>query len=251
MTEPRTDAELTVSADNLDALEQLVARAAADGARRVIFVATEIPLAQSIPAIRKALARCRALGIEGRVRQLPRCLLEGDASALLDDHDRDTDRSASCLFEARCGESERCPGLAHAYVARFGWEERRLRPTPRAHPWIEPTPTPHGHAAWLALLGPCSDAVERVELDRVALRYFMRMPDGASVVIELRSRDERGPAFARSREFNITYTRVQGQVDPQAIARFVEPIAAAIIARDDGSLSLDPRRGLPPLPRLV
>ncbi|MFO7562679.1 MAG: hypothetical protein R6X02_08535 [Enhygromyxa sp.] len=244
--------ELTVSADNLDKLEQLVTLAAERGARRCTLVSTQVSLEQSIPAVRAALARCRALGIEGRVRQLPRCLLEGDAEALIDERASGTeDRRASCLFEAHCGQSEACPGLAHAYIARHGWEERRLRPSPRERPWRAPPPSCHGHAAWLALLGCCREQVERVELDRLALRYFMRMPGGVGLAIELRSRDEQKPAFARSRSFDITYTRVEAPVDPQALARFVEPIAAAIIANDDGNLSLDPRRDLPALPALV
>lgn len=251
-----SDIEVLVTADTLEQLEALVDDAAKRGVRRCTFVAsisadTVSPLEPIIPAVRAALARCRALGIEGRVKQLPRCLLERDADALIHTPANTIhERRSSCLFEAHCNDSEACPGLTHAYVARYGWEERRLRPTPRQRPWHDPTPAPHGHAAWLALLGSCTAHVERVELDRLVLRYFMRMPGGARLQIELRSRDEKNPAFARSRSFDITYTRVEGRVEPRAIAAFVEPIAAAIIARDDGSLSLDPRRDLPPLPAL-
>jgi hypothetical protein len=242
--------DVIVTADNLATLGQTVALAAERRVKQCTFVGSAVPLAQSIPAIRAALARCRELGIEGRVKHLPRCLLESDAAALIDDRHEATARNSSCLFEALCGQSEACPGLAHEYVARFGWEERRLQPTPRTHPWREPAPGPHAHPEWLALLGSNAAHVERVELDRVVFRYFMRLPSGGRLVIELRSRDEQKPAFTRSRSFDITYTRVEGQVDQRAIARFMDPIAAAIVARDDGSLSIDPRGDLPPLPSL-
>lgn len=243
--------EVRVSAERLDELESIVAQAAERGVQRCTFVATAAPLEQLIPAVRAALARCRALNIEGRVQKLPRCLLERDADALIDHRDPSKARDASCLFEAHCDHAERCPGLAHEHIARFGWEQQKLRPKPRSRPWQDPTPKPYAHAEWLSLLGSDNQHVERVELDRLVFRYFMRMPGGARTVIELRSRDEQAPAFARSRSFNITYTRVEGRVEPRAIARFIEPIAAAIIARDDGTLSLDPRRDLPPLPPLV
>ena len=250
------DIEVLVTAGQLDELESIVAHAAERGVRRCTFVASTsadsmAPLEQLIPAVRAALAACRERGIEGRAQRLPRCLLERDAEALIDHRDPAKARDSSCLFEAHCDQSERCPGLAHEHVARFGWEEKRLRPTPRTRPWQEPAPKPFAHADWLALLGSGTEHVERVELDRVVFRYFMRMPGGARTVVELRSRDEQAPAFARSRSFNITYTRVEGRIEPRAIARFIEPIAAAIIARDDGTLSLDPRRDLPPLPALV
>lgn len=247
------EAEVLVSSETVEALTQLVTDAQSHGVRRCTLVPATapaeaiVPLEQLVPAVRAAVIRCRAAGIEARLERLPLCLLDGDAELVVPP-DHHEPRDASCLFEALCDESERCPQLAHAYVARHGWEERRLRPTPRRTPW-QPPPAKltQAHAAWLDLLGPLAEQVERVELDRLALRYFTRMPGGHSLVIELRSRDNQRPAFARSRSFDISYVRAEGQPDQRDIAAFVQPIASAIIARDDGSLCLDPR-DLPLLP---
>jgi hypothetical protein len=247
-----TPSETLVSAANVDQLDAIVDAIAERGGRECRLIAAVegvdpeamVSLERLVAASRAAIARGRARSIQVRVAGLPRCLLESDAEQLDTTGPAGTPTS-SCLFEARCGLSERCPGLAHPYIARYGWHEQQLRPSPRERPWTPPAPRFVGaHPAWLALLGPDPTLiarVERVELDRRALRYHTRMPGGTGLVIELQGRDERRPALVRSRSFNVCYTRVEGRPDPEALARFVAPFAAAIVRNDDGALSLDPR----------
>ncbi|MCA9661318.1 MAG: hypothetical protein KC486_23465 [Myxococcales bacterium] len=250
---PALACEASIRADNLDALPRIVGVAKRLGAERCTFIApvTEAaqmaPLDATIPAVREALTRCRELDIDGHVRHQPACLLGGDAEALEATRDASDPPAFACLFASRCELSERCAGLPTAYIHRFGWEPHRLQPVLRDSPWPRDDGSPEAFAAWLALLGPAASRVTAVELDRLAARYRVDLGRGRSLVLELTPRTQDRPALARSRSFDIRYTKATGLGGP-GLARVVETIAAAIVARDDGSLDLDPRRVLPPLP---
>lgn len=249
---PAIACEIMVVADNLEALPRIIARAGSLGARGCVVAIPEAPtptmapLEDVVPAALRAIAQCRQSGLQGVLRGLPACLLGADAAALAGaDAVADPPRFA-CLFAGTCELAERCAGLPIAYIHRFGWEARRLRPRPRASAWPRPLPAP-AYPEWRALLGPGARWVRSVVLDRLAARFTLELGGGRSLVIELTPRDASAPAFARSRSFDVRYTRADG-LAPHEVARVVAPIAASIVARDDGALDLDPRRGLPPLP---
>jgi cyclic pyranopterin phosphate synthase len=101
------------------------------------------PLGEAMPALRRALERCAALGIRSVTKYVPRCLL-GPHGATLDNSQPDTIIVESfwdefprfaCLYEALCEHSDECLGLAHDYARKFGWEEDVLAPAPRTRPW--------------------------------------------------------------------------------------------------------------------
>ncbi len=252
---PALACEVPLRTDNLGALSRIVDVAQELGALRCTFAAPTVdgpgmaPVDRMIPAVLGALDRCREVGVVGRVRGLPACLLGEHAGCLEGAGDASDPPAFACLFASRCELGDRCRGLPTAYVHRFGWEARRLRPALRASPWPLHDSSSEAFAAWRALLGRAASRVTAVALDRCAARFSVDLGRGRSLVLELTPRTEEAPALARSRSFDIRYTRAKGVGGPE-LARIVRAIAAAIVARDDGSLYLDPRRGLPPLPPL-
>lgn len=257
---------------NVDQLRSIAELAIEAGAHRVDFWAhapvdpTEaerellVPLDTLVPCLLEATGVCRAAEVQAVIHHVPVCLLgeEGErvSNAEPDHFHAATDPSArpgfNCLREAQCDASEQCLGLSHAHVGRFGWELDRLQPRPRTRPWHprdrsvrrfggSGSPS-RGHAPWLALLGPHADRVEGVALTRNEARYPMQMPDGTRLVLVINARDEASRTFKQSRSFDLAYTDVDGPAAERQIATFIEPVLDAIIANDDGSLSLDPRR---------
>ncbi|MDQ3036249.1 MAG: hypothetical protein M3Y87_27860, partial [Myxococcota bacterium] len=88
--------------------------------------------------------------------------------------------------------------------------------------------------------------LERVDLTRTHARYAFTL-GAASVEIVLAGRDDAQPALARTRSFNLFYTSARGTEDPEARAtleRLLSEVHERVRARDDGSLSLDVRKGL-------
>lgn len=255
---PAIGIEIPIVAANLPALPRIVDLALAHRVARVVLIhpaeAPDIPLDALLPAICDAITRCQAAGVQPVVRGLPACLLP-DAARELDPSPaprlllkiKIKKENFACLFEAHCDLSERCPGLAHAYIRRFGWEERRLRPLPPTSPWRAPAPA-LVPSPWLALLGPAAAAVESLVLDRRAARYTLRLGPGVTLLLELTPHDDHAPRYTRTRSFDIRYIRPDPPADPRAIARLLAPIVANITHHDDGTLSLDPRHGLAPLP---
>ena len=233
------------------------------------------PLPETMPSLRTALARCAALGIRAVTKYVPRCLL-GEHGATLDNSQPDTiiDETFwnefprfACLYEGVCEHSDECLGLSHDYVRKFGWEEAALQPVPRTRPWrpraggvdgkadetADESAAPHGHPAWEALIaGVPQEAghLVRVQLNRNQARYTLALPrGGATVELVLAARDQETPALARSASFNIFYTQLKGSYDRADMERLLRAAAERIIAHDDGSLSLDSRKGLVQLAR--
>jgi len=234
------------------------------------------PLGEAMPTLRRALARCAGLGIRSVTKYVPQCML-GEHGATLDNSQPDTIIVESfwdefprfaCLYEALCEHSDECLGLAHDYVRKFGWEENTLDPTPRTKPWTprqrpvegRPDETPNesasggpGHPAWEALLAglsPDLGRLVRVQLNRNQARYTLAPAKGdATVELVLAARDDSAPALARSASFNIFYTKLSGSYDRDDMERLLREACQRITARDDGSLSLDSRKGLIQLPR--
>lgn len=234
------------------------------------------PLPETMPSLRAALDRCAALGMRSVTKYVPRCLL-GSHGATLDNSQPDTIIVESfwnefprfaCLYEAICEHSDECLGLAHDYVNKFGWEEKTLTPQPRKHAWKprllavdgqpdetvgEAAQSGHGHPAWEALLsGMPHDVgrVVRVQLNRNQARFTLAPARGeATVDLVLSARDESVPALMRTASFNVFYTQITGAYDQGEMQRLLRDACARITAHDDGSLSLDSRKGLVQLPR--
>ena len=228
-----------------------------------------------MPSLRAALDRCAELGIRAITKYVPKCLL-GSHGATLDNSQPDTiivetfwdefPRFA-CLYEALCEHSDECLGLSHDYVRKFGWEEDTLVPTARTRPWAprvqgvegrpdeagatEPVP-PQGHPVWTALLdGLPAEAgrLVRVQLSRNEARYTLELArGGATVELVAAARDESKPALVRTRTFNLFYTGVNGRYAAADLDGLLRAACERIAARDDGSLSLDSRKGLVQLP---
>lgn len=229
------------------------------------------PLREAMPSLRRALDRCALRGIRSITKYVPRCML-GSHGDTLDNSQPDTIIVESfwdefprfaCLYEALCEHSDECLGLAHDYVRKFGWEETRLVPTPRTRPWTprtlavdgrpdetarEAAVAERGHPAWEALLaGLPSDVgrLVRVQLNRNQARYTLALAHGdATVDLVLAARDESTPALARTASFNIFYTQLQGSYERAPMERLVRTACERIAAGDDGTLSLDSRKGL-------
>ncbi|PRQ04979.1 hypothetical protein [Enhygromyxa salina] len=263
--------DVVVTTTNLEALPRIVALAIAEGAQRIALWsyladrdspearALIVSLEALIPAVKRAIAQCRAAGVQVVVRHVPACLL-AEMSDALDNGSADAFEGIrpgrplprfNCLHEAKCGHAEACLGLHHAYVNTHGWELERLQPSPRTQPWRErdrsvelgagANATPRGHAAWLELLGEHASLVAGVSLTRTEARYPMQMPDQTRFVLVLTARDDDARTFTQSRSFNLAYTDVEGPAAELAIAEFVGPVLATIAANDDGALSLNPR----------
>lgn len=229
------------------------------------------PLAGSLPSLRSALALCAQLGLRAVTKYFPYCLL-GEHAGTLDNSQPDTIIVESfwdefprfaCLYEALCEHSEECLGLAHDYVRKFGWEESVLRPTPRTRPWVprslgvegrpDGSAATGGHPAWEALLDGLPverGRLLRVQLNRNQARFTLSLPSaGATVDLVLAARDEQSPAFLRTRSFNLFYSQVQGRHEPGELEGLLSEACSRIRDRDDGSLSLDSRKGLRQLER--
>jgi hypothetical protein len=209
-------------------------------------------------------------------KYVPRCLL-GAHGATLDNSQPDTIIVESfwnefprfaCLYEAVCEHGDECLGLSHDYVRKFGWEEDTLVPATRTRPWTprtlgvegrpdeapdESAAATRGHPAWEALLAGLPAELGhlvRVQLTRNQARYTLALArGGATVDLVLAARDDATPALGRSASFNIFYTQVKGSYDRAEMERLLRDACERITARDDGSLSLDSRKGLVQLER--
>ncbi len=234
------------------------------------------PLAGAMPSLRAALDRCAALGVRAITKYVPRCLL-GPHGGTLDNSQPDTIIVESfwnefprfaCLYEAECEHSEECLGLSHDYVRKFGWEEETLIPEPRQRPWVprqhgvegrpdatveEAAGGASGPPAWEALPAGLPKGVGRVggvQPNRNQARFTLAFGGDASLELVLAARDDAAPAFERTASFNIFYSQAQGRCDPSQLENLLREACQRIAARDDGSLSLDSRKGLVQLARV-
>ncbi len=226
------------------------------------------PMSKVAPEVRRALGKIRELGIEGRVKYVPRCLL-GDFAEAHDDSQPDVVIAEkfydaypqfACLYEAKCEHSDTCLGLHHPYVTKFGWEEGRLQPTPRTRPFVEPedglwvgSDRPGegmadalDHPAWRALVegvAPRNEArLSAVRLTRRTCSFLFEHGD-SSVEVVLSARDDGAPALTRTPSFNIHYRSVAGPAR-EKLASIVRDAVKTIGERDPGGMVLDRRKGL-------
>lgn len=226
------------------------------------------PMSKVAPEIRRALARIRELGIEGRVKYVPRCLLgdhpdahdDSQPDVLIAEKFYDPYPQFACLYEAKCEHSDTCLGLHHPYVTKFGWEEDALRPTPRTRPYVEPEDGPWiasdkpgegmaealDHPAWRALVqgvdGRHDARLAEVRVTRRTCSYLFQHAD-SSVEVVLGARDEGAPALARTASFNVHYRAVTGPAR-DVLAAIVKDAVSTIARLDPGGMRLDRRKGL-------
>jgi MoaA/NifB/PqqE/SkfB family radical SAM enzyme len=96
------------------------------------------PHAAIAPYLRAAVARARELGRGVEVKNFPQCLLGEDGPALMNTQPQlFTDPAFwpefmrngfyQCVHRDRCASTE-CLGLSTAYIAKYGYDERILRP---------------------------------------------------------------------------------------------------------------------------
>ncbi|MBZ0120157.1 MAG: radical SAM protein, partial [Sandaracinaceae bacterium] len=94
------------------------------------------PLGELVPSLLRCLERAEALSLPATVKYVPRCLLErfggvldnSQADVVIVESFWDTFPAFNCLYEARCEHSERCLGLSHAYVDKYGGSQAILLP---------------------------------------------------------------------------------------------------------------------------
>jgi MoaA/NifB/PqqE/SkfB family radical SAM enzyme len=90
------------------------------------------------PYLREAVARAKALGRGVEVKNFPQCLLGDDGAALMNTQPQlfidpafwpEFMRNGfyQCVYRDRCASIE-CLGLSTAYISKFGYDERILRP---------------------------------------------------------------------------------------------------------------------------
>jgi MoaA/NifB/PqqE/SkfB family radical SAM enzyme len=102
----------------------------------------------TLPFLRQAIARARALGRAVEVKNFPECLLGDDGDALCNDQPKLLIDPAfwtefmrngfeQCAHRIYCG-SRRCLGLNNAYIKKFGWQADVLVPLPLASPPTAP-----------------------------------------------------------------------------------------------------------------
>lgn len=218
------------------------------------------------PHLLGALAKCVEHGINPVVKWFPHCLLgeygrfQNDAqpTVLIQGEYWAAAPEFACIYESVCvnGRDNPCAGLSEAYVSRYGWEERLLKPQLRASGGTSPAQAlvssaatvPRGTAdpgtstsdvsAWLESLGvrvgdDCAPyAVERIELSSDSVRITMR--NGASsYVAYIYAKQPGRPAFAETPSFSVVHSRVQD--DEQAdVARSLQVLVARLREKDTG-----------------
>lgn len=235
------------------------------------------PMEQVGPGLQAALGYAKELGIPTLAKYVPLCLL-GDHADRLDNAQPDVVVAEgfydvyprfSCIWEAKCEDAERCLGLTHPYIRKFGWEKELLVARPRQRPWqepvdgpIAPTDNPRGeppkpsiyHGAWRALLGDAPQhagvQLAGLFLDRRRCTFRLQTPAGSHVDLLLTRRTEDEPALVRSASFDLTYRAVElaqgadAEAERSLLGRAVRICADAVTAADRGELLLDERKGL-------
>lgn len=228
-----------------------------------------VPMARLGPAMIAALDRAEEHGIPVAVKYVPRCVLgrHGDAidntqpDVVIVEEFYDVYPKFACLYEAKCEHSEACLGLTHPYIAKFGWEDALLMPTPRTTPWEEPRDglalgsdrmggeeaVTH-HPRWLALLEvPEGATLKSVLLDRRRCTFGLQSDGGSEVDLVLTKRSEDRPALLRTTSFDVSYRHLvlgEDPHEPERMRVLIEAAAKSVRDRDRGEMLLDERKGL-------
>ena len=202
------------------------------------------------------------------------CQDDGQPPALIEDRYWEKEPAYGCLYEGVCAESMgqpgrsrpgKCAGLSDAYVHRFGWEERTLRPVRTSgEPVFDPAPSPPVARSLLRDAGP-----RRAEQAQVAARLsglgitrgqtfagleltgFEPSRDGAAVTLGFRddrgtvaiamcATDARRASSARTKSFDLFF-RPKDEAHDVRAARVADALVAHLAPRDGGGLTLASR----------
>ncbi len=99
------------------------------------------PLGLVTPQLRQAVAKAQSLGRSIEIKNMPQCMLGGDANLLVNHQPHlyvdeafwaEFGRNGfyQCVYRERCASTE-CLGLTTAYIRKFGWEDGMLAPIGR------------------------------------------------------------------------------------------------------------------------
>jgi pyruvate-formate lyase-activating enzyme len=233
------------------------------------------PVAAIRPHLLDAVTRAESHGVPPVIRWFPRCLLgpfaryadDYQPGVLIPDWFWDRQPRYGCLYEGVCADGgDPCSGLSHAYIRRYGWEEKLLtprRPTtsrgatdamsttgatvskPRRLHGPDEAARDERVAAWLDAYGVALGT----QMGQFKLRSVEPSPREAMVVARLERGDEsfeirihpldpESPAFIRTAGLNISYGKsAPGRSEmAQAAARAL----AAAFRLQDGRSALFP-----------
>jgi len=240
-------------------------------------------LAARVSDVREPLIRALELavakGIPPVVKWFPRCLLgtmawcqdDGQPPALIEDRYWEKEPAYGCLYEGVCAESMgqpgrsrpgKCAGLSDAYVHRFGWEERTLRPVRTSgEPVLDPAPSPSVARSLIHDAGPrrAEQAHVAARLSRLGitrgqtfagheLTGFEASRDGAAVTLGFRdghdtvaiamcATDSRRASSAKTKSFDLFF-RPKDEAHDLRAAAVADALVAQISPRDEGGLTL-------------
>lgn len=272
-----------VCAANVASLSSIVAHAADLGARgaelwgyvpRVDAADARgqlVEVAVAAPHLQRAIATGLARGLTLTVKYFPRCLLgelahvhsDAQPRLVIDDAFWQDYPRYGCWYGGVCAAAQRddgCSGLSDAYVRRFGWEERHLRPLlddaptaappiARYHDWRTSTPAP---AAGARAIDPAPLGLSIAQsLAGFRLASAEALGDGVRLLwvdatgpltVELSPRSAGRDGFARTASWVLTHPLwTAAELDrARPLLAALVPVIAAV---DDG------RAAIPPPPR--
>lgn len=219
------------------------------------------------PHLIEAVTRAEAAGVPPVIRWFPRCLL-GSFARYADDYQPrvlipdwfwDRQPRYGCLYEGLCADAgDPCSGLSHAYVRRYGWEEKLLSPRRARNESSEQESGRRPHqeraardervAAWLdayglalgAQLGRTGEFTLRsVEPSPRETMVVAKLERGAeSFEIRIHPHDLQNPAYIRTACLNISYGRPA--VGRSEVAQAAARALAAEFERHDGRGAMFP-----------
>jgi pyruvate-formate lyase-activating enzyme len=258
-----------VSSMNVEHLSAVVDHALGFGPARLelygFLPTTRAQRALMVPAatlqrrVLEALRRIPPEGPEVGILWIPRCLL-GDGEnrfvsempALVIGSDFwQTFPPFACFFGRVCLHHPACLGLPVPYIEMYGYEHDLLRPALRSaakgRRARRADQAPLDPQAWMDLL--CGSdgrpmrttrywTVVGVETfaDHVVLHF--RLPEGLSLDVLIRERDDSRPRDAQTHSFNVSIHPTDPVGAPrQLINRFTATLAAVLARNDDGHLA--------------
>jgi hypothetical protein len=209
--------------------------------------------------VQRALERIGLNGPEVGISWMPRCLLGSHENLFVPEMPETVIGSDfwrafpefTCLFERVCEHHPACQGFPIPYVEEHGYERELLRPRLRSGQARRPAKAARakrfGADAWMDLLrGPdgqpmsvtCYYAVSGVEAfaDHVVLHF--RLPEGPSLDVVIRERDDSRPRHAQTHSFNVSVHPTDPDGAPrQLVNRFTATLGAVLARNDDGHLA--------------
>lgn len=235
-----------------------------------------VPVGDSAPHLRAALAEALARGIQPRVKFYPRCMLD-EYGHLVDDSQPnvlveptywEAAPRYACIHQNDCRHSPNgCSGLSFTYIRKYGWEEELLTPEPLT-PEERATREEEGPRTAAAASMSELDAGVPVDAQQPHLAAFcarlglepgaafegwvletptasgqgLRLPlhrGGDAFVAHLAPGDPNRRVFARTKSFDLSHGPVPETLET-AVAQPMRALKDHLEARDPGGLSIPP-----------